>query len=341
MTPRELYLEWLLARDKLDHLGARTPELERAVFRSCSLPAPDFEIPELAFFKIVSQLYVHYFELGRPAIAYCIDLATKQGWAGEQSAICHWARVRRLRTYLQHQLNAESDGDSRTIGEVEDWYYSCCHSRYPRTSDDYLILLSSLISEGIAFLNTLIDVLTKLERDPDFAISARQLRSCIDRFHPPSDFDQVIEIVKQDLGRDFDTVAFRNRNYEKWKNFLALSGPGYSFEIESRRLVEDSILSDIPLLLPINGMDVMKELGIPPGPCVASVLSRARKLYQEDPKITADSLLKRISEWWAASLSPGPSPPPATVVERNEVEDESTSGSVLARRQQLEAAPAG
>lgn len=294
MTPAALFQQWSVGKERLDRLAKGVPRVQRRIFRECSLLQPDFAVPELAFLRTVAYLYVHYFELGRAAITYCLELAAKQNWTAGRASRGHAARVNQLRTYLQHQLDFDGARDEIMIRTVEDWYYGCCKSRFPRTDDDYHALLCALLEEGVDFLEILFEVLTRIERDEDFAVSAEQLRMCIERYHAPWDFDPIIEVAKQDLGRDVNTVAFRNRHQERWRNYMALLGPSYSFETEARRLVEDALLADVPLLLPINGHDVMQELGVAPGPGVGAVLTQAREMYRANPRLKRDELLAEL-----------------------------------------------
>ena len=86
------------------------------------------------------------------------------------------------------------------------------------------------------------------------------------------------------MGRDhLDFGSFTNRQHQKWMQQVELLSSDADIEVELRGLIEGTILSETIHILPINGHDIMEQLGIPPGKRVGDLLEIARKLYQENP----------------------------------------------------------
>jgi len=56
------------------------------------------------------------------------------------------------------------------------------------------------------------------------------------------------------------------------------------FSIEARKLIEQTLLNEERIPLPITGRDIMDEFSIPPGPQVKELLDLAQKLFLEEPR---------------------------------------------------------
>ena len=114
------------------------------------------------------------------------------------------------------------------------------------------------------------------------------------RYHPPHEFDTLISKVASDMGRDsIDPVRVRERHYGKWTSDLNQLQGEYEFEVEARRLIEHTLLTETAAIIPITGKDVMEVFGIPPGAQVGHLLARAHALYQSAP-CSRDSLLQLL-----------------------------------------------
>ena len=97
------------------------------------------------------------------------------------------------------------------------------------------------------------------------------------------------------MGQDFlDPARICDRYYDKWSKELRLRTGEYDFEFEARKLIEHTLLTDAELPLPITGQDIIRQLGIPPGPGVGRLLKKARILYNETPGSKAE-LIERLA----------------------------------------------
>ena len=98
-------------------------------------------------------------------------------------------------------------------------------------------------------------------------------------------FSSDASVTARDVGRDhLDPARLRKQFASKWIDHLqALTGT-YSFEIEARRLIEHTLLTETARVLPITGTDIMASLtGIKPGLALGQLLKAAKRRYDEEP----------------------------------------------------------
>ena len=122
-------------------IGARKEELEsrcasilgarQRAFQEMSLRSPRLSPPELAFFQVATWLYRFYYETGRVSLQFLIQRLSAYGLEHEGKHRRHYEEAQRLRTYLQHNLNLDSQRDLETQRRCEDWFSESCGSVIP------------------------------------------------------------------------------------------------------------------------------------------------------------------------------------------------------------------
>ena len=113
----------------------------------------------------------------------------------------------------------------------------------------------------------------------------------------PHEFDSLISIIAADMGHDgLDPVRLRLRFYDGWSRQLDLLSGDFEFEVEARKLIEHTLLSETTAVLPLTGKDVMEEFGIAPGPEVGRMLQRASAIYMSTPCSRKDLIEKLRTE---------------------------------------------
>ena len=106
----------------------------------------------------------------------------------------------------------------------------------------------------------------------------------VKRWLAPHEYDRIIRLAATDMGLTYlDPVALRTRHYEKWNAKLKLVRGDRDLEREARLLVEQTILNDEQLPIPLTGEDIMREFSVPPGPRVRELKVLAQKLYTQKP----------------------------------------------------------
>jgi len=254
----------------------------RATIRGevCSLRMSIFTPPELGFIRAVSWFYILYNEIGKISVEFIVELLHAYNLDPERKVSSHLNNIQQMRTFLQHNLDPRKDQNRRIQEACEQW----------------LNCVIGLLVEAINSLNCLRDCIRKIEEDEsrEQIFSGWDLR--LKRYHPPHAFDDLIQIVAADMGRDsIDTVRLRQRFYEKWMKELELQQGSYDFEIEARKLIERVLIVETTPVLPITGKDIIKEFDIPPGPQVGELLKLARILYDAEP-CSREALLEKLHQ---------------------------------------------
>jgi hypothetical protein len=241
----------------------------------------------------VSWSYALYEECGRINVRFLKERFVTYG-LDASTASRHLENVQNLRTILQQHLNSSLEHDTGIETECAKWYREACGTAVPAGDAHWESGLRALLIEGIDFLKLLCACIREIEKDDAREGILMSWEKRITRYHGPHEFDRIIEIAANDLGRDsLDAVRLRKRFYDKWVKELDNLADGYDFEREARRLVEHTLLSDLIPVLPITGDDIVREFGIQPGEAVGEFLRKARCVYDETP-CSREELIGRL-----------------------------------------------
>jgi hypothetical protein len=290
----QLLLVILRLRDEANGLSRGLVGRDHLLFRETSLQTPPLTPPELGFLRVVAWLYVHYHEVGLVGTKFLCGLFDAYDIPQPDALRRHTARVARLRTYMQHNLDPGKPRDREIQTESEQWFQEVCGSYVPGGDDQWDRCLGALLEEAERFLGGCVATLRGIEQDEGRDGIVEQWTFRAKRHHSPEAFDPIVAAVATDLGREhLDVVRFRKRFYDRWIEALSLLDGEYDFAVEGRRVVESSLLTEALPVLPITGTDVMAEFGLEPGPQVGAVLQQARSLFDQAP-CARDELIARL-----------------------------------------------
>lgn len=260
------------------------PGFAITVFELVSLNSPKFDPAELGFLRLVSYLFVLYHEVGKVGVDFLAKRFEALGVTSDQHLREHAALVKKLRTYLQHNLNPRQEHDKNIQETCEEWMRSKSGTPLPTTDHQWRKCLLALLEESLEFLKASLATLRAIEADDSRDAICRDWEIRIKRYHPPEEFDRLIAEVAIDMGREsIDPVRIRVRFYDQWVQQLNLLKAEYDFGVEARKLIERALLSALTSVLPVTGKDVMEAFQIPPGPRVGELLEQARILYESRP----------------------------------------------------------
>lgn len=283
--------------DQLNGVAKHLARTDYGVYPKASISIPRLVPPELGFIRTVSWLYVHYHEVGKVGTAFLAERIGAFGLGVKQDVLQHAELIRRLRTYLQHNLDPTQESDRLTQEGCENWMAGRCGSPSPGTDTHWKNCLEALLLETVEFLDALTAVARAIEVDESREAICNQWVFKLERFYPPHVFDKLIAEVAADMGREFiDPIRVRQRFYDKWISEMALLGPEYDFDREARKRVENALLSSA--ILPITGQDIMEEFRMGPGPTVGKLLELAQRFYSASPcnrGVLLDRLRERLS----------------------------------------------
>lgn len=269
--------------------------IQEGVFGELSLRNPEFAPAKLGLLETVSWLYVLYNEVGKVNVEFLIERLVAYDLDLQNKHAEHFHIVHDLRTYFQHHLTP-SELRSLSIQEAcQQWFHERCETTVPRKEEEWKDCLIGLLNEALNFLQTLGECIRSIERDESREQILRQWEFRRFRYHPPHEFDRLIEEVAADMGREsIEAIRLRRSFYDKWIKELELLG-NYDFKVEARKQIEHALLSETIAILPITGNDIMEEFNLKPGREVGELLKRAQTLYQADP-CTREALLEKLRQ---------------------------------------------
>lgn len=270
-------------KQDLEARASRILEDGRA-FQELSIRPPRLSPPELGFYQATTWLYGFYYEAGRVSFPFLINQFDLYGLDQGRRHQQHYEGVRFLRTYLQHNLNLESAHDAETQRLSEEWFSGCCGSFIPGSDEEWSHCLNAVLLAAESFLQATIDCVRQIERDESRKIVIEQWSARVNGYHPVPEFERLVSIAIHDMGQNsLDPRQITQRFYGKWSSSLKSRARGYNFEEEARKLIEQTLLNEAELPLPVSGQDIMRELGFPPGPEVGKTLRLAKALYAQSP----------------------------------------------------------
>lgn len=285
----------LTLRDEINEISSRFEGIG-AVFGSISLSLPRLSPSELGFIRVVSWLYVHYFESGKLGTEFLTELVGEYSNDMVEASKSHRSLIQRLRTYCQHNLDPSQSHSREIRSACETWFNKNCGTRVPRSDQHWETILRTIILDACAYLECLRDILRHIEADAEASQVLNQWQLRVSRFHAPHEFDELIAEVAADFGREgLDPVRLRKRHYDKWRKEFEIKTDDCDFHVEARKLIEHVLLSEQQDVLPITGKDIMEKLSIPPGPRIKEILLEARNLYSANP-CTKEKLIEKLAE---------------------------------------------
>lgn len=278
---------------------------EEKVFLDREAVFPNYTCFEAGFIKTTSWLYAQYQEVGGINVDYLLD--KQQVYGPEWNKLCklHLRNVCTLRTVLQHSLDLTSKRNQGLKWESEKWFQALLKTSEPQHGLHWHICMNGIISEAKDFLLGLLFTIQSIKSDDlcDSIIYEWNFKSR--RYHPPHEFDQIIEIVSYELGfTNIDTVKIRKMYYSRWSKELSVKTGDINFETEARKLIEQTLFHHSSITLPITGKDIMEEFNLPPGKEVGRLHAKAKEFFDEKRSDSVE-LLEKLSEWRQKNLEAG------------------------------------
>lgn len=261
---------------------------------------PASSVGEASFLRLVAWCYVLNFEVGRIEIPYLLSLPNR---ATEDGANPNATRelVAALRTWCFHNLGFASTRDVALSQLVHRWFLQTCGEDPPGCDSKWKDCSETLCGDVTALVlrcRGAIDV--SMATDDGGASVVSGLRRRIERAWPAYRFDEVIDDASRRLGIVINVKSFRESRIGSWRRFVESIPVGDDPTSHIVRLIEGELLDHAATVLPIDGDDVMRELGLDPGPDVAEALNWARRSFRDSP-CGAMELLKRLREEREAS----------------------------------------
>lgn len=235
---------------------------------------------EASFLRLIAWSYVLIFETGRVTIPYLLKLPSAVSHTElRPDSAC--GLVHDLRTWSFHNLGYTDEHDVSISKRVTRWFIDACGANPPRDKDGWRRCFERLCTEVGAVLTycrgAVELVLAGSEDGNDIACDLR--RRLYRNWHARR-FDMLVSDAATRMGQTLDAAKFRQSRLPRWRQFLETIPKDDDPEAQIVRLIERDMLDHFESILPIDGNDVMGELGLESGPKVGEALSEARRLFR-------------------------------------------------------------
>lgn len=295
---RDLLSELMRKRNKINALVKCVSGEAIVAFNPITLRMPAIEIPVHGFYTSISWLYVTYFEAGPVSIKFLSERARAFNLDPDGRLARHHYLVHAFRTFLQHNLNIETREDLAKKERCIEWIQDCLgingaerNNIWPKTQVQWKVLLSALLNEALQFMQLLESTVKVIKEDESSDLIIKVWISRVTRENSLSDWKLIADQVASDIGLESLNVSSLCRKHvEKWNQRLRALKEDCDFSLEARKLIEQTILNEERLPIPLTGLDIMEQFGIPPGPKVKDLLIDAQKLFFERPCCKEDLL---------------------------------------------------
>ena len=252
------------------HVGpAALPEI--------SIRPPVGSTDEASFLRLIGWSYALLYESGRVTIPFLLGLPAFAD-NSRMSPTASRELVRSLRTWSSHNLGL-SDHDVSVSREALGWFNATCGTQSPTKPDDWETCFTALCREVnhiVTQCNRTVDLVVRSAEDGCATVT--DLLRRLDRNWPPHEFDKLVGDICIRLGESIDIHKFRSTRLQSWREHLESLPSGENLKNQMIRRIERDVLDYFNNLLPIDGRDVIDELGVPRGPEVGRVLTEARRL---------------------------------------------------------------
>jgi hypothetical protein len=297
--------ELLRLIEQANQLAASLSSGALVVFEDVSLETPRLSPPELGCIRVVSWLFVQYFEAGRIGVGFLDGKASAYGHDPDGTVKQHRQTTQRLRTFFQHNLNSTKPHDRGIQDSCREWFKQKCGTAVPVGDDHWAACLGGIIGEAVTGIQALVRTLRSIESDEGCKQICEEWRLRVSRTLAPYQFDELISVVAADMGRpEIDPASLRKRHYDQWVKHLGLLNEEADVRLEARKLVENAILTAIPDILPITGKDLISEFQIAPGPEVGRLLEEARALCSQQ-RLNRDELIGKLRDRLGSATQSG------------------------------------
>jgi hypothetical protein len=284
-------------KDKIDIIAIKINSGE-TVFGNINIQLTNSCISELNFQRVVSWLYILYWEAGKKSdIKFLVERfnVTEYSLDVDGKLSKHFELVRSLRTFFQHNIATENNNNNRVQITCNRWFENQCGTSLPIDGQTWDSCLINLIQDAEDFLKALLKCIHFIENDESGHEIIHQWNVRRKRYFSPGDFDNLIREITGDLGIFKDPVKLRNKYQTKWSDFLKTLPIESDFKVEAKKLILSSILEQQVTTLPILPQDIIENFGIEAGSQkVDELLKKAKIFYKNDPTLSKKDLIEKL-----------------------------------------------
>lgn len=276
----KLWSELVEKQTEANQLTTALMQLPFFVTTAATTPTPvGSDAPEFDFFRLVSWGYVCLFEQARSNLP---SVERLMGGLGVNPGRIKSVReyVDRLRTFLQHSLQYNSDRDRATIEAAGDWFQLSIGRRLPSIKD-YEKCSRKLLMQLHDAHDDLLQFLRKVNDDELRELTLRQWRHMRETSWPKNQFQQIVDnvLISQDRD-DLNGRVVCERVLNQLQERLSATNDSQDRVAILTATTERLIAELFPEEIPVCGRDLI-ELGIPAGPKIGLILAKMREHFAQ------------------------------------------------------------
>lgn len=252
--------------------------LDRASIATINTRPPATSDDEVGFLRLTTWSYALLFEAGRTTFGLLLDVPPVDGNLSALNK--HRATLRAvqgLRTWLHHNMGFDSERELEIRRAVSDWFLVSCDATSPTNRDHWERCFGRLCTDVEELVSYCAAVLSSImrsieDREQVLATWRRRLQRDWDAHR----FDQLVADSAARLGLQLNARAFRERRLSDWRRFLESIPESEDPMPVIERLIDSEVLNYQRSVLPLGATDLMREMGLSPGPDVRAALEHVR-----------------------------------------------------------------
>ncbi|WP_156374558.1 hypothetical protein [Pseudorhodoferax sp. Leaf274] len=271
--------------------------LDRSSIATINTRPPATSDDEVGFLRLTTWSYALLFEAGRTSFGLLLDVPPVNG---DPSALNkHKATliaVQQLRTWLHHNMGFDSARELEIRRAVSDWFLLSCDATSPTNREHWERCFSRLctdVEDLVSYCAAVISSIMKSVEDREQILATWRLR--LQRDWEAHRFDQLVADSAARLGLQLNARAFRERRLSDWRRFLESIPESEDPTPVIERLIDSEVLDYQRSVLPLGAKDIMREIGISPGPNVKVALEHARLGFDSGIRDSA-ALLQYVAQ---------------------------------------------
>ena len=252
--------------------------LDRASIATINTRPPATSDDEVGFLRLTTWSYALLFEAGRTSFGLLLDVPPIDSNPSALSK--HKATIRavqQLRTWLHHNMGFDSDRELEIRRAVSDWFLVSCDATAPTNRDHWERCFGRLctdVEELVSYCAAVLSSIMRSVEDREQVLATWRLR--LQRDWEAHRFDQLVADSAARLGLQLNARAFRERRLSDWRRFLESIPESEDPMPVIERLIDSEVLDYQRSVLPLGAKDLMREMGLSPGPDVKVALEHVR-----------------------------------------------------------------
>lgn len=245
---------------------------------------------EVGFLRLTTWSYSLLFEAGRTSFALLLAMPPIDGNASEQQK--HKATVeavQQLRTWLHHNLGFDSERELTIRRAVSTWFINSCGATTPMDADHWercFIRLCDDIQGLVNYCLHMLSMIMQSAEDRDQTLETWRRR--LNRDWEAHRFDAFVADSAARLGISINARAFRERRLSDWRRYLESIPESEDPVPKMERLIDSEVFNHQRSTLPLSAKDLMRHLGLSPGPIVRTALDLVRAGHEAGIKGEAE-----------------------------------------------------